>query len=892
MKNEMKIDWSRSFLEPISYELTDDGLRVSAAGEEITFRGKLLTIAPACVKVRVDASMHTDKMVVLSAAVRAVQTDKIKLVSWFDGEWEGYDELLDYNMTFTSICTFLRKGKVSFFVSLDFPYSKAERGKISYDPFDAVEADTDYEVYTMTIGVARLTGDFPLIGGEPGLCDRGEIEGFAEYVENRYPNRFERPVNSTVCITNRMTYVREGRIFYSMYDQPTVALDPETLHKEIDLCAELGIEYDQIFEGYFDFPDGYDCDKTMQELTAHGREVGVRVGGYITANGPYCPHYDYAHRDLGHPEWLRRDKNGNTGGWTFPWHCLASGYTDYVVNIMVDAAKRNGDEMINIDMWLLGQCCDPNHLHSPDSVFGEVRGLVKMMQAFADIAPEFLVWTNAGSINEIAPKIAWYNPNMYLTDPHPRDYSSTMSMLKFYGDCRREQMVTVHNKYFVPYRYFTNCEYYVFRHSRVDNLNFFEYSFLQGLCVNPNICLAELRTFLERVPAAKLDYCKRFIREWIAFIKENFDVWKHTYQIVGFPGESAGELYAHVKGGEGFLCFVNQNQQTVETTFTLDQAVGLSEGEKFLLYEEYPHKMPIAEQAIPYATYGDSITISVPAESVRIIRIMPYTPADGIRLYGIEGDVTKTEDGYRLNLSGLLGETYPLAIALALEQVESITAAPVPTVPMYTFPTNMSEVEKDGNLARFELTMPRDRFNRELACWSVDGGPVKQIDPIANGFRGAYIHNFYQEHTPVTVDIKTKAGAPSEGRLLPAVAPMATELDNGRGSIYEIDFPMPFIEFSLGALQYGFDEVLELVFANPSAVESITATIDGVPCEISRFYYSTRDMYAYYIELTGILASGTTPHLKLEIKWAEQVAEQTSAANKASSSDGVQVLGQ
>ena len=887
MVHDMKIDWSRSFLEPVTYSLTDKGLSLSAGGEEICFRGKLLSVFPNCADVSIEVSSLAQTMVTLSANVLVRQSDRIKLVSWFDGVWENYDMLLDYHMTYSSICTFLRKGAVSFFVSLDFPYSQADHGKISYDPFDMVEAGDLYEVYTVTIGAARLTGEHPLIEGKPGICDRGEIEAFSEYVERRHPIRFERPIFSTTCITNRMTDVREGRIFYSMYDNPTVALDPKTLHHEIDLCAELGIEYYQVFEGFFDFPDGIDCEKRMQELTAHGRQVGVRVGGYMTPGGPYCPHYDYTHRDFGHPEWLRRDESGEPVG----WYCLGSDYVINVANMMVEAAKRNGDEMICLDMWSIAPCFDPTHSHGPGSVFAEVRGLVKLMEALAEIGPEFLVWTNAGFFNEVAPKIAWYNPNMYLSDPHARQYSSSLSLLKYYGDCRREQMVTVHNKYFLPYRCFTNCEYYVFRHSRVDDTAFFEYSFLQGLCVTPNICLGELRTFLERIPSSKLSFCKTFMQEWLSFIRENYSVWKYTFQITGSPGESHCEFYSHVQGGEGFLCFVNQHHQVGNVSFTLDTAIGLSQGEKFLLFEEYPHKQLIAEQPIPYAAYGDSITVTVPAQSVRIIRVKPYIPTQELCLYGLQGEAVRTETGYSLTVSGQIGETYPAAIALESAQINEISAATVSSVPMYTFSPKLSEITESAGLTRFALTMPRDCFGRELSYWSVNGGSVQRIDPLGDGFRGAYLHNFYRETASVSLDVKTTSGPNHSERLFPINEPISPAVADSRGTVYEADFAVPFIEWGMAAMPYGYDEVLELVFANPVAVERVTASIDGKPCEVERFFYPGRSMFVYYIELTGILTSGTTPHLRLEITWAQETVP-AQKKGKTAANIGAQILGQ
>jgi hypothetical protein len=119
-------------------------------------------------------------------------------------------------------------------------------------------------------------------------------------------------------------------------------------------------------------------------------------------------------------------------------------------------------------------------------------------------------------------------------------------------------MVTVHNKYFVPYTAFSNCEYYAFRRSRVADDEFFEYSFLQGLAVTPNICLGEMRTFFERTSSKNLPKVKSFIKKWLKFIRDNIDCWKFVYQLGDSPNAGANEAYAHINGKKGFICLVNQ----------------------------------------------------------------------------------------------------------------------------------------------------------------------------------------------------------------------------------------------------------------------------------------------------------------------------------------------
>jgi hypothetical protein len=135
--------------------------------------------------------------------------------------------------------------------------------------------------------------------------------------------------------------------------------------------------------------------------------------------------------------------------------------------------------------------------------------------------------------------------------------------------------------------------------------------------VTPNICPAEVRTFFNRIPGPQRDACARFMRRWMDFIRENFDLWKHTAIVGDAPGIGAMEIYAHTKADRGFVCLVNQNPFPRTARFRLDQSVGLTTGEKFFVTEIYPKECPLAEQALPWSARGQELVCDVPPHSVR-----------------------------------------------------------------------------------------------------------------------------------------------------------------------------------------------------------------------------------------------------------------------------------
>jgi len=150
----------------------------------------------------------------------AAEPTRLETVTWFAGTWESAAERATQSTDLQDNFLFLRKDGVAFFLSLDFPYSRITPAGISYPPQAELAPGAPHACHTLTVGACRLSGV------RVGAFDRAEIEAASAYVEQRFPPRFERPLHLSACITNRMTDCREGRVFYSMHDNPTLALNP------------------------------------------------------------------------------------------------------------------------------------------------------------------------------------------------------------------------------------------------------------------------------------------------------------------------------------------------------------------------------------------------------------------------------------------------------------------------------------------------------------------------------------------------------------------------------------------------------------------------------------------------------------------------------------------
>lgn len=843
-------DWGAPRFIPIDVAIKKNKTLVKAGGEIFEFTGKLYELE-ADVALRTDWSKKADEFTTLFLSIRPETETILQNVTWLAGQWESTAERVVHSTHLMDNILFLRKNGISIFISLDFPYSHIDDTGIHYPPNVSLNKGDVYHAHSLTIGACRLSGKFV------GNFDRAEIEVVSSYIEKRFPSRFQRPIVLSASITNQMTDVRDNRIFYSMYDNPTIGLNPELVEEDLRLNAELGIEYYQVFEGVFDWPDEEQTGKNMERLQALARSLDVRMGDYTVPQGLYCPHYNYFKRKLDRPDWLIKGVDGSMGP-----ECLGvQEYTDMLTDRLLTHNKKYGLQLICLDFLNIRPCHADDHDHPAGDTYQQVLGLVGLLRALNEVDEDFLIWSNSGNWIDLMPKLIWYNPNVYLTDPHVREYAPHLNVLQNLGNGRREQMVSVHEHYFVPYSAFTNYEYYLAPNSRLSDTKVFEYSFLQGLAVTPNIGLGEIRSFLNRIPSQDKERITAFIKHWLAFIRDNYEVWRHTSRLGDAPGVGAAEVYGHIKDDKGFLCFVNQNAFPVSRTLVMNGSIGLSKGESFFLKEIYPDDGPIIEQSLPYALKNDSIHFILEPYSVRIIEVKPQLIPTYPIVYGAEPiAVEKKSDTYAIMLRIPQGVTRDLGIVVpAGEEVVGVMANQKPTVPMFTFPVDAELVSSKANTARLRLRGPRETAPTALNRWQINQDSSWQTFPPLDleGFLGAYIHNAFSEDYEVQLIVKTASSSNLQKETVHNVEhgtlPVrAASLPQTGIVTYTTQFVLPFIE------RYGQDRsneddaILELGFSDPEDVVFKSVRLNGEEVPVMTFKNAKNPAHiTHYIELRG-----------------------------------------
>ena len=97
-------------------------------------------------------------------------------------------------------------------------------------------------------------------------------------------------------------------------------------------------------------------------------------------------------------------------------------------------------------------------------------------------------------------------------------------MTRLLDDARREQMVGLHWSHFIPYRFLSNCQYFFSQNSVVPDIRHFEYGALSTLAVTPNLCLGEIRPWLDRLSETDRSRAIAFYACWTQFVRDHFDL--------------------------------------------------------------------------------------------------------------------------------------------------------------------------------------------------------------------------------------------------------------------------------------------------------------------------------------------------------------------------------
>jgi hypothetical protein len=123
--------WGDTPFIPVDVAVQTNRVVLSAGGERVELNGQLFKV-DATAEVTAEWKKEIRDFTIFSLQLKARQAALVENVHWFAGKWSGADEAEVQRSRLQDNVLFLRKGKVSFFISLDFPYSKITDASVSY----------------------------------------------------------------------------------------------------------------------------------------------------------------------------------------------------------------------------------------------------------------------------------------------------------------------------------------------------------------------------------------------------------------------------------------------------------------------------------------------------------------------------------------------------------------------------------------------------------------------------------------------------------------------------------------------------------------------------------------------------------------------------------------
>ena len=799
---------------------------------------------------------------------------------------------------FQDIAAFYRQGNLGLFASLDYPYSNittaAGTTSISYPPHDLLQSGREYRSHSLTFGAIRLTGK------QRYGFDEGETEAMGAYIQGHRKPRFEQPMYVSSSIVNRYTQVDGDIVFYSSWDQPLLSAQPDLVEKDLNLMTRLGMEYYQAFPGVFEWGPN-DPKLAVDRLVRFAHERGLRIGDYSATSYLYSPHFNFYRNHPGNPEWFICDKDGKQKDQL----CFGNPqFVDLYIETVVSNCRRFHFDLHCLDLLKFSPCYAGTHSHPPgrDSYYHQVRGLMRVLEAINAVSTQMMTWPNSGDFTEMLPKLAWYTPNLYLTDPVIATPWQGLNMTRLLDDARREQMVSLHHSRFLPYRFFTNFQYFLSQNSVVPDIRNFEYGALSTLAVTPNLGLGEIRPWLDRLPDSDLRKVTDFYKRWTSLVRDNYQLWTKTYRAGENPGMGAVEIYSHAAGDRGFIFLVNPNYWDRKVEIPLDQTLGFTSDGRCEIAEIYPSEHLCLTTMGPWPEFGARVPVNVPAQKVVVLEVTPAPDKiDFPRVYGLPGKVETSAGGYLFKTFAPQGQTARFAIMLPKDSAPIVTAAvldyPQQVDPRLSSPTAITMLSSAAEGACFEVIFRRKSAPTELRMWRAKDGSLEDglasnwhltsnggeavsfplfadaqiplpltdeaatglgLGPVAN-FCGAYIDNAFSETQTTWIQLHQgdpsgwSNANPAVSEPVPGGKPLPHLAKNrAKAWWFETDFNLPFL-YTLG-FEPAFDEHTIIVFplVRHREVKIAAAWIDGKELNVQRYVYPVnRKLACYYADLVG-----------------------------------------
>lgn len=149
---------------------------------------------------------------------------------------------------------------------------------------------------------------------------------------------------------------------------------------------------------------------------------------------------------------------------------------------------------------------------------------------------------------------------------------------------------------------------------------------------------------------------RAWMRSWLDWTVKNKELLRHTRTILGQPALGKVDGTSAIDGDHGFIFLFNPDARRLEAHFALDDALGLTSGNKYVLRELHPLEgRRLGKPAAGIWNRGDIVRVALDGGSALVLEVAP-APVSVTQpiAFGAPGSVRLAGDA--LELTGVRGE--------------------------------------------------------------------------------------------------------------------------------------------------------------------------------------------------------------------------------------------
>lgn len=380
----------------------------------------------------------------------------------------------------------------------------------------------------------------------------------------------------------------------------------------------------------------------------------------------------YAYPTLGfkqNPEWTAWC-GGKTGG----YQGVDTGnrsFQDWYVDLLVRFARRTGIGGYCFDHWWIAY--EARDGLTPTSKYAQWNGCRRILEQLRERLPDAVI--------DGRQQYQWFGPWTWLagTYPHPTTSDEQPGSFENFpdlhfdrvsGDRQRWAAWYYRQEAFAPLvtvpGYLTHqtprnnekgecVRDRAFRTRDWDLLGW-KYSVLSSIGTAPFnhvVNLIPARDEAEFAAFAAAD--QRWLHGWLDWTDRHRALLSHLRPILGPPTLGLIDGTAAVDGDHGFVFLFNPNYRGLEARFTLDQSIGLTRGEGFVLREVYPRDGRLLAGPKGGVWHrGDPVVLPIKGPQAVVLELVPAAGLPRPLLMGALGTASLT--GGRLALTNVAGD--------------------------------------------------------------------------------------------------------------------------------------------------------------------------------------------------------------------------------------------